>query len=191
MFKVKINGVTHEVTTGEDGEMIYDPPRNETKQQILKRRKALKEMCDSMTPPSVQSDTTFHKGRGTLLDQMEGDDAAVHRLTEKAKARGYTPGANDVYISQLADSLGDPKAFFKPSEGRAELKKRLEQTGKGVDMPGMRVESKPFDEKKRPALNPRIAKNLARGYRESGEHSNKSDSELLQHVVKKHGRAVE
>lgn len=188
MFKMTINGVTHMVTNV-DGETIYDPPL--PPERIAKGKKNIKDICDSQKFPGLRTDTSFHTGRGTLLDQLDGDELAAKKVTDAAKKRGYTPGANDVYISQLADKMGDPKAFFKPSEGRAELKKRLEQSGKGVDMPGLKVESKMPDERKRPALNPRLAKQMAREYRSSGEHSSMSDKELLSHVVKKHGRAVE
>lgn len=186
MYVVKINGVRHEVTTDDHGNTIYDPPLSRDRRRRDKQK--LSDMLSSGKSPGLQTDTGFHAGRGTLLNQMEGDEVWCKYLAQEARKQGYSPGANDVYIGQLADRAGDPKAWFKPGEGRAELKKRLEASGKGVDMPGLSVQAKPHNEADTPALNPRLVKQLERQYKRNGMAGDMTSTELKDHIIKTHGR---
>jgi hypothetical protein len=185
VYIVKINGVSHTVVVNEDGTTTYDPPLSEERKQ--KDRQNIKDMCRARKTPGVRTDTGFHAGRGTLLDQMEGDEQWTKHLVAEARKQGYNPGANDVYIGQLADKTGDRDAWFKPTDGRKELEKRLRKKGKGCDIPGLRVEPAPYIEKTGPQLNPKIVRAMERQYIASGEAGGMSREELRKHIVQKHG----
>lgn len=186
MFYMKIGGVKHAVTTDSDGHTTYDPPLSEEQQAFFLERGRV--MLEQQIAPGHRSDTQFHSGRGTLLSQLQGDEVWAKHLAKQARKRGYNVGANDVYIGQLDDANGgNPNAFFKAGEGQSELKKRLQSSGKGVDMPGMHVEATSEGPRKK-ALNPRILKRMMSSYRQSSEGSGKSDAELKTYVENKHGR---
>lgn len=187
MYYATINGVKHKVSRDENGNEVYDPPLS--KEQQKKFDYKLKDMLSNRRCPGLQTDTAFHAGRGTLLEQMEGDEVWVKKLTQEARKKGYNPGANDVYLGQFArDGVGDPNAWFKPAEGRAEIVKRAKEMGIGVEGSGISVEAKPFEEKDAPKLNPKLQRQLERYYRKSGEAADMSDKELSEHVIKTHGR---
>jgi hypothetical protein len=188
MYYIKISGVKHEVNVLPDGTKTYDPPL--TTEQLSKFEGRCKDMLKSSKPPGHRSDTSFHAGRGTLLDQLQGDTNWANHLAKQAKKRGVNLTGSEVYIGQLDDAeCGNPDAFFKPGEGLSEMKRRLQKTGKGCDMPGLYVEASK-DRIKQKALNPRVAKKFMQQYRQSGEASGKSDRELKEYVEKKHGRPV-
>lgn len=185
MYKMKIGGVTYEVSRDENGNSVYNPPLPEESRK--KWDKNVKEMIRANIGPGLQTDTTWHKGRGTLLDQMGGDEVYTDYIVSEARKQGYNPGPNDVYLGQIAEKAGDREAFFKPSDGRAELKKRAIKKNMTIDAPGISVQGKdrPVKEKR---LNPKFAENIAANYRQEGAYSNLSDKKLMEHVVNKHGR---
>ena len=184
-YTATINGTKHTVSHV-NGTTVYDPPLPRDAQKRFDQK--VRDMCKHQKAPRSQTDTDFHAGRGTLLDQMDGDEVYTQILTDAAKKQGYNPGANDVYIGQLADRKGDPDAWFKPGEGRAELIRRAKKKGKGIDMPGCHVEAAPYVEKPKSCdLNPRIVNNLVRKYKSSGEADGMTDSEVKQKVIEKHG----
>lgn len=185
MYKAKINGISYEVTII-DGKPSYNPPLPKSVQKKSKAR--LNEMLSSGTAPGLRTDSTFHKGRGTLLDQLDGDEVYADYLVKQAAKKGYTVGANDIYLGQFDDSCGDPKAFFKPNEGLSEIKKRAEATGKGVDMPGLYVKPKEYTPKPKKLINEKIAKGLEKQYIQSGEAAGMTKKQLRQHVINKHAR---
>jgi len=188
MFYATINGTKHTVSVV-DGITVYDPPL--TKEQASHFLRKCDDMLKSRKSPGHRSDTQFHSGRGTLLDQLEGDVNWANHLAKQAKKRGYNVGANDVYIGQLDDQQGgNPGAFFKAGEGLAEMKRRLQKTGKGVDMPGLYVAPNPDNMPKPKALNDKFCKRLMNHYKKTGEASGKTDAELKSYVEKKHGRPV-
>ena len=186
MYKVKINGVTHSVEIDSKGRRKYDPPL--PRHELKKYAANIRDICESRQCPGLQTDTSFHAGRGTLLDQMEGDEVWCKYLVQEAKKQGYTPGANDVYISQIADKPGDKKAWIKPGEGRADVMKRVRDAGKGIDAPGMRVDAKPYEEKKFPKLNKKVVDRFERSYRANGMDNGMSRQELRNHIVAEHGK---
>lgn len=181
MYTVKINGVKYTVENG-----VYDPPLPQ--ERIERDKRVCQDMLESGKPPGHRTDTSFHAGRGSLLSQLEGDEVWAKHLAAQAKKRGVNLTGAETYIGQLDDANGgNPDAFFRPGEGLSEMKKRLQKTGKGVDMPGLYVAPTAKAQKKH-ALNPKIAKKLEQHYRNSGEASGKSAAELKQYVEKKHGR---
>lgn len=187
MFSIIINGTKHKVTLDrKTGVKVYDPPL--PTEEIAKRKNNFQEMVETGQLPTMNCDVdSFHKGRGTLLDQLDGDEVWAKHVTSNAKKHGYTPGNNDVYLGQLARFPGDPDAFFKPGEGKAELKKRVEESGKGVHMPGLDIEAKPKEIKSKKLADKHV-RDLAKGYRASGEADGMSDADLKKTIIKKHGR---
>lgn len=184
MYYLKLNGIKYAVDVDASGNTTYDPPLPAGKSKKWKHN--IKDMCASGKAPCLFTDTSFHAGRGTLLQQMDGDEIYCDYLVKKAKEQGYTPGANDIYIGQMADKDGHPDAWLKPGEGRAELKKRLIASGKGGEMAGMSVKAKPYEKKKSTPINKRAMKGLAQHYKSTGEAAGMSQSELKQHIVKNH-----
>lgn len=133
--KLMLDGIWYRVTEI-DGREVYDPPlpNRESIEAVWHGRGS--EMRKSGVCPKLKTDTEFHARRGTLVDQLGGDEAWAKFITKRAKERGYNPGVNDVYISQLVRSEvgpGDPQAWIKPSEGRAEVAKRCRARGLGCD----------------------------------------------------------
>ena len=189
MHYLKINGVKHKVTIDRNGNKTYDPPLSE--EQLRVGKENLQGIIDSGQVPGVRSDTQFHAGRGTLLDQLQGDENWANHLAKKAKERGLNLTGRETYIGQLDDAeCGNPDAFLKQDEGLSELKRRLQRTGKGCDMPGLTVEANKDFGLKQKALNPKVTKKFMDQYRRSGEAKGKSDAELKAYVEKKHGRPV-
>jgi hypothetical protein len=185
MFYMTIDGTRHAVTI-EDGVKSYDPPLSESQQEKYASRCAV--MLEEQTPPGHRSDTQFHSGRGSLLNQLQGDEKWAKHLAQQAQNRGYSVGANDVYIGQLDDAKGgNPDAFFKAGEGQGELKRRLQKSGKGCDMPGLYVEAT-FTGPKKKALNEKVLNGYMRQYAKTSEGAGKSIQELKSYVETKHGR---
>ena len=190
MYVVTINGLRHEVVIGEDGCPVYNPPLSQ--EQVDKGNRNIKDICKSRTAPGISSDETqFHSGRGTLLDQLDGDEPMAKYLVQEARKQGYNPGANDVYIGQLADRPGQREAWFKPGEGKSELKRRARKLGKGIEAPGISIPAALYVDKGPAKLNPKIAKRMFDDYRKRGECGSMNDGELKKHIQKKHGRAKE
>ena len=131
----------------------------------------------------------FHRGRGSLVDQLGGDTQWAKYITQQAAKKGYKVGPNDVYLGTLADSPGDPKAFISPDQGKSEVRRRAEEKNMTIDGPGISVESKDLGESpKAKKLNPKHAKNIAKNMRKAGQADGMNDKQLMDHVVKKHGR---
>jgi hypothetical protein len=188
MFFMTINGTKYSVNIV-DGQKVYFPPLPES--LAKKFMSKCQDMLESRKPPGHRSDTQFHAGRGTLLDQLEGDVNWTNHIASQARKRGYTVGANDVYIGQLDDDKGgNPDAFFKPGEGLSEMKRRLQKSGKGCDMPGLYVAPDPNKIPKQKALNPKVTKRMMDHYTKTGEAGSMTKQELKSYVEKKHGRPV-
>ncbi len=83
----------------------------------------------------LKTDTELMNHQGTLLQQFDGNEAEVARVMRAAKKQGCTPGYNDVYVPTLADSCGDPKAFIKPADQTAEVRRLCAARGVGCEGP--------------------------------------------------------
>ena len=182
--KVKINGVVHTMTIGERGEAIYDPPLSKT--EIDRGRKNMREMITSRKFPGVKTENTFFSGRGTLSDQFKDDPWYLEKIIEGARARGYEPNPNDVYLTQLAtDGDGDPDAFVSQADGMSKIRKVCESKKLYCeDLGTERYEVAPT-----PPV--RLAEDLVQEkvaeYKADPEYSTMGDQELREFVVDKHG----
>ena len=94
-----------------------------TKKQLRSGTKRLKEILETRQFPGVQTDDDFMKNRGTLRDQL---GTQTDMVVNAAKAKGYTPSQNDVYLPALANSIGDPAAFVKHSGARGHIRRVCE-----------------------------------------------------------------
>lgn len=87
------------------------------------------EMLALRSPPRAKSDRELFEGLGTLDKQFGGNDTQIDSVVAAARARGYEPNPNDVYMPTLADGLGDPLAFVPATGGRGHIKKVCEMRG--------------------------------------------------------------
>ena len=78
-------------------------------------------------PPATRTDREFFRGVGTLADQFSGAEDQLDEVVRRARARGYEPGVNDFYSEAVADDIGDPKGFIRPTDGRQETQRRYDQ----------------------------------------------------------------
>ena len=79
------------------------------------------------------TDNEFLAGHGTLAQQFDGAEDQLKDVLDGARARGFTPGIHDVYLSSIADDVGDPKAFVPPDGGRHHVKKVAEKHNLAVN----------------------------------------------------------
>ncbi len=184
--KVKINGVVHTMTISDRGEAIYDPPLSKT--EIDRGQKNMREMLAERKFPGVKTESTFFNGRGTLDQQFKDDPWYLERIIEGARARGYEPNPNDVYLTQLADGDGDPAAFISQADGMSKIRKVCESKRLYCEDVG----TERYDVTPAPPI--RLAEELVQEkmteYRSDPEHSMMSDQELREFVVDKHGARI-
>jgi hypothetical protein len=108
----------------------------EQKQYRAKRRRELR---GTIPIPAIQgTDSQFLKG--THDDDGFGSDEMSRQIAyRRAAAAGVTPSGR--YISQLADSLGDPKAWMDTT---ADARRACEQGGYSCDG-AVKVRARPVD----------------------------------------------
>lgn len=82
-------------------------------------------------PPGCVTNKVFLRGFGKLRDQFQSQED-FNVVLQGARAKGYEPSSNDVYLSAIADDIGDPKAFVK-DDARGHIKKVCEERGWNCD----------------------------------------------------------
>jgi len=115
----------------------YDRQNERSRKQYRARRR--QELRSRVIPvPALVTDTTWMKGSHN--DDGFGDDTFAREIAyAKAKAAGITPSGR--YVSQLADELGDPKAWVNT---RSDAKRLVE--GQGASCADLKVKARPIDE---------------------------------------------
>lgn len=99
--------------------------------------------------PKSDTDDDYLRGRGSLLQQFDGEERALQAHLEHCAEHGFKPRENDVYLPTLAQFPGDPRAHVR---SRAEAQKYAEELGVGLQINGRDVvkhrepESDPWDE---------------------------------------------
>lgn len=136
---------------------------------------------------SIQTDSTFFAGAGTLLDQFDGDEAELNRVMTNCKKQGGKPSLNDFYAPGIARSTGDPAAFIPASGGRGYVKQLCEQRGTGCE--GMvNVKARPKD---KPLPKTRLAKKTVKRIMRHEIRQDPSKAQnlpaLRQAIIEKHG----
>lgn len=180
---IRLNGVFHKLTVSSDGEVSYDPPI--PKSEIRRGRNNIGEVMKSRTFPGMKTENNFFSNRGTLEQQFKDDPQFLQEIIEGAKADGYTPNPNDVYISQIARKTGDRRAFISQAEGVSKIRKVCEEEklhceALGTSMPEV------APKKKVKLAEPLVQEKMAE-YKQNPEFSKMKDGELREFVVDKHG----
>jgi len=137
------------------------------------------------------TDDIFFAGLGMLGDNMR--PAQLQSLIDTAKAQGFTPTANHVYMPGLARFRGDREAFVSRSDGRSYIKKLIESRGweceGGVNVKGRSPEADPLDSAK-PLADDIIADTARDMIKADPEVGKLSRRELRERIVEKHGFTV-
>jgi hypothetical protein len=145
------------------------------------------DMLASRQAPGAQTDREFFAKHGTLDQQMKSAEL-LESTVRGARANGYNPSPNDVYLSQLARYPNDPEAFVPPSGGRNHVKRLLEKRGWGCE--GL-VNVKPAQnvpEPKQVPLAPDVIRDLACAkVRKNPDLKRKTKAELTSMVIAEHG----
>jgi hypothetical protein len=140
--------------------------------------------------PHLQTDTTFFRGAGTLLDQCGGDDREAERIARAAIRQGYKPSPNDLYLPTLAQRPGDPGAFIQREGGRGQIRRFCEETG--ISCQGMVEVQAPQRELPKPKkLHERTIRRYMRKALEKDPSLAAKKSELRQQIIQTHARKKE
>jgi hypothetical protein len=94
------------------------------------------EMLACRQPPARHgTDTQFFSGTGTV-DKTIGD--RMQYAEQSFKEQGFRPGADDVYLPELARFPFDKRAFIKHADGKSRVKQLVEETGTGSERLGVK-----------------------------------------------------
>ena len=180
---IRINGVFHKLIQADDGTITYDPPI--PKKEIQRGRNNIGEVMKSRRFPGVNTENNFFANRGTLEQQFKDDPQFLQEIIEGAKADGYTPNPNDVYISQIARKTGDRRAFISQADGVSKIRKVCEEERLHCEALGtQKFEVAP---KKKVRLAEPLVQEKMQEYKQNPEFSGMKDGELREFVVDKHG----
>jgi hypothetical protein len=172
-MRMKINGVSYEVTNV-DGKEVYNPPLPESVKAWFARGR---EDMQAGHAPKLRTDSTFNSGRQTIRDQFNGDEAWLTRFNQEyRKQTGMDLPSDGVYMGQLAEGQFDAKAVVKSqSDVNKLIKRKQSKMQREADAPPVRLAED-------------LVKSKMRQYREQGDKS--SATELRHKVIEKHGAPV-
>lgn len=185
----KLNGKIYREIVADDGTRTYEPPLSESEMAMLQKKfkKNVSDICESRKFPGLRTDTEFLANRGSLIRQLGGDENWAKHVAREAKKYGYNVGSSDVYISQLAEFPGDPRAFLSAGDGRAKIEKVCRE--RGLDCRG----SVNVTSEKREIKPIRLAEDLVQEqmhrYRSMGDET--PDAELREKVIETHGQKLD
>ena len=172
----RVNGVAYTVTKDKNGKEIYDPPLPKHVKKEWQRRKDEMDR-EGFQAPKLRTTSTFHAGRGSLIDQLGGDENWAHHINKEHRKRtGKSIGANDVYLSQVAKFPGDPDAVFDASCSHQDMERSIEKLAADYQ-----------DRMKPQRLAPDLVDELEASYRASGD--TRPSEELRHEIVEKHGQS--
>lgn len=147
--------MTIAATEPEQIEIVSDNPLTQAFYEEMRSRGESHNMAELLALrqfPGTMTDREFFEGQGTLADQFKGDEAMLNTIIERARSKGYNPNPNDVYVSALANDVGDPLAFVPPTGGRGHIQKVCEKRGTSchgaVEVKGRQPENDPRETKK-------------------------------------------
>ena len=182
-YKLRINGVTHTLIQNGDGTVSYSPPLPES--EIRRGRNNIREAMKSKRFPGVKTENTFFSGRGTLADQFKDDPEFLQQIIDGAKAKGYNPSPNDIYLQSVAREDGDPDAFVSQADGLGKIRKVCEQRGLYCEELG--AERREVAPPEKIALAEDLVAEKVAEYKSVPEFAGKPDGELRELVIEKHG----
>jgi hypothetical protein len=140
---------------------------------------------------NIRTDSTYSKGRKTILDQCGGSQLEAKRMVAALRSQGYNPSMHDFYEPGLADFPYDAKAMIPHASPRSEMAQRCAERGVGIiDGPGgLDIKSKPRDIKRGgKRLSPHLVEEVRRQRLEKHPSLIMQDQkELRQQIVDDHG----
>lgn len=132
--------------------------------------------------PSVQTDSTFMAGVGTLRDQV--GDQHVPMIAGLAQHRGASITGDEMYCASLARFPGDPEAFITTRhEAKKILKKRNWNSEGAVTNKAVTNHS----QKPPPRLAESIVDRFEQQYIRENPDLAKNRAELRHNIIEKHG----
>lgn len=153
VHKIKFEGKVYIGKTDGNGKTVFDPPLPRAYKRQAKDRFAA--VLEEKTFPGLNTDTTFAAGRGTLDKQFE-DKQDLEAAVAGARAQGYNPKPTDIYLSGVAESVGDRNAWISGgADAKGHIRKVCEQRGVGCSG-SLNI---PHPE---PTVDPEIARKKAR-----------------------------
>jgi len=161
---------------------------------LSQREKGVNHQIAAMTAcqaaPRSMTDRELFEGMGPLAKQFEGEEDYLDRIVAGARAHGHNPGANDVYMSNLARFEGDPLAFVPPTGGRGHIRKVCEDRGLpcegAVNVKGREPSEDPLA-KKIPLANSIVAREMNHRIKKDPGLKEKDPRELREAIIDKHG----
>lgn len=149
------------------------------------------EMISLQRGPVLSTDDTFFQGVPRLYEQF-GSQKNLDRHLKAAKAHGFTPSPNAIYMPGLARFQGDPEAWVTRAMGRSYIKKLCEKRGwaceGAVNVKARDPENDPLDQKNCVPLANDIVNRIGKEMvRKDPSLQKKSKSELREMVIAKHG----
>ena len=139
-------------------------------------------MCALQQPPGTNgSDRAFMEGRlsGNWLDELPKRQA--NWMVKEARAAGINP-TGKYYLSGIADKRGhlDPEAWIDSVDDVKRVARKRNLNVQGT----VNIKASEPDPSEKPALNPRIERELAR--KESAKNPKLSQQEAISRVREKH-----
>lgn len=142
-------------------------------------------ICESRKAPGVSTDSTFFAGVGSLKNQIK-DKRARKRLAENARKMGVHLTGNEFYQPGLARFPGDPMACISHADGKAEIRKRVIESGSGCEGA---VNVKPREALSEPKpkfkVHPRIVREEVRKLKADPANARVDPRELSERVIDK------
>jgi hypothetical protein len=164
VHKIKHGGKIYVGKPDGAGGTVFDPPLPSEYQEACSDR--LVDVFSTRTFPGLNTDTTFLANRGTLDKQLD-DKIVLDKVIAGAKKQGYTPKPTDVYLSSLAESTGDPRAFVNGGDAKGQIRKICEERNVGcygsvnIPQPERRVDPATAVKRDRDKA---IAKRMSKGF---------------------------
>lgn len=162
---------------------VSGPPED----QAALRRK-FEDIVESKQGPGLSTDSTFFSGAGTLDRQFGKDKQALQEVVTGAKRSGFRPTGNELYQPSLARFPGDPRAFISQADGKAKVRKIVEETGTGcegaITVKAREPEQEPQVKHK---LAPQIVRRHLREKLKNPDNARRDRRELVEQIVHEHG----
>ena len=145
------------------------------------------EMLAFQQAPRAMTDAVFFEGFGTIEKQFAGDEKVRDQLIKRARAAGYNPNPNDVYLSAIARYPGDPEAFVPATGGRGHIKKVLTERGWESDGAVKTKARQPEEAPKSvPLAKDIVNRKVGQAHRDNPETKRMDQGELRHNIIKKH-----
>lgn len=136
--------------------------------------------------PAVKTAATFEAGRGSLLDQLHGDQHHADAAMRNARLAGGNPSAGDIYMPTLARFCGDPEAFIPTGGGEQYVKKLLRKRRWDNGELSVKHDRPP---RQRVALAPDLVEQQRQKLlKREPSLAVKDQGELRHEIIKRHGR---